>query len=87
MAELNGSIPEDRGSPMLEVPPGLVPTQYVIEQVGLANGMIATILSLYTPTGVHITFWPEDSAVGFGKEMLATGQATKSGLILPEKRR
>lgn len=89
MAEENGLAPEQEG-PMhttIEVPPGMVPTQYIIDQATMGpQALLVTVLSLYTPVGVHITFWPEASAEVLGKELMNSGRMTKGGLHLPRRR-
>ena len=84
MSESNGSGPESGSGESFEVFPGLVSVQWRTEQVTLLNPegedpMLCVMLELRTPTGMHITFWPEDTAVVIGERLLELGRATGLG--------
>lgn len=66
------------------VQPQIVPAGYRFMQVpSNEGGHVATILELHTPTGVHVTFWPDESGLAFAGEFLKVARATAAGLILP----
>lgn len=65
--------------------PGLVPTQWNAVQATLTGDgpdLLCVMLEVRTPTGVHITFWPEDTALTLGQRLLELGQATAQGAVL-----
>lgn len=67
-----------------QVFPGLVPVQWFARQVvlgGDGDDLLAVMVELRTPTGIHITFWPEDTAVGFAARLLELAQATAEGVV------
>lgn len=81
MTEENGDKPEaSQGI----VPFGIVPTSFRIGQAQMGDGLLCTVLELFAPNGVNITFWPGETSVIMGNEMINTGKMTKSGLHLPK---
>ena len=74
--EENGSTPPD------VVYPGLVPTQWKVENVVLGEGgpdpLPAVMLVIRTPVGDHVTFWPDDTAIGLALQLQEAGEALRS---------
>ena len=79
---MRGALDEDEeGS--YEVFPALVPVQWDTRQVYLEDGALAVMLKLRTSTGIHITFWPEDTAIPLGRRLLELGVSTAEGRVRP----
>lgn len=78
MSAENGSAPDDGH----HVVPGLVPTQWKVENVVLGEGsddpLPAVMLIIRTPSGDHITFWPEDTAIGLAVQLHEAAEALRS---------
>lgn len=84
LEKVNGSeIQQPEINIRAHIPPNIVPTSYVFKQVQGNDGSIAMVLELHTPSGIHITFWPEGSGETFAAEMLRVARATKAGMVLP----
>lgn len=80
--------------PVIEVMPEPVPAQWVLKQVevmvmeeatGLPTRRMATVLEVYTPVGVHISFWEGDSSMAMAKEMNRLAQFNKLGIWDPNR--
>lgn len=65
------------------VRPAIVPTEFGVAQGRLNNGELVTILNIITPTGMHVTFWPNDSALKLASELRSVGRMTAAGLVKP----
>lgn len=70
-----------------EVMPGLLPVEYRVMQVILGEDgddpLMAVMLELRTPAGIHMTFWPADTAIGLAQMLFEQGEPTSRGEVAP----
>jgi hypothetical protein len=77
----------------IEVMPEPVPAQWVLKQIevfmqeedsALPVRKLATVLEIYTPVGVHISFWADDSSAAMAKEMNRLANFNRLGIWDPQ---
>ena len=68
------------GQPM---PPGPVPTQASVVVVDMANGSRQIMVSIFTPSGAHVTFWDSNQLAAFAAQLTASARQARFGLIIP----
>lgn len=81
----NGQQRQVPGIPLL-IPPDVVPTQYEVTPVEGRDqdGKVVHLVreTMWTPTGVHITFWEAIAAQQRGKRLLEAGRQAQVGLTI-----
>lgn len=65
--------------------PGLLPVQWRVAQVTLGEDgpdpLLAVMLELRTPAGIHITFWPEGTALDLAQRLFEEAEPTSRGEV------
>ena len=82
---VGGPVPEKPPYPVppgVDVHPGLMPAQWFVDQAQVGPHL-AVMLCIAQPSGLSYSFWPDDTAVRIGQELVRLGNLTKAGLHLP----
>jgi hypothetical protein len=70
------------GSPQ-NVVPQPVQENWVIDEVLLSNGQKAIRVTIFHPSGQHVSHIPPAAAIQLGQQLQTMGNGAKSGLIVP----